>query len=118
MILKKMKQSNQDMMVNGANPSNIWGQMMDYLGRLSKSMNKTYIQRTRANKPITWTELDNINKKLHHDLDIIVAGDKNVTDNTAPQYETIENRENLTESHLQRIITETVKKAIKKTIIQ
>lgn len=112
-----MEQSNQNTMVNGANPSIIWGQLMDYLGRLSKTMNKTYVQRTRANKPITWAELDNINKRLHNDLDIIM-GDKNVTDNTTPQYETKEKSKNLTESRLQRIITETVKNAINETIIR
>ena len=68
----------QTEVVNGVNPTMLYAQYMDYLLTLCKVMKKTYTSRTRDNKPITWTELDELNNKLHNDLDIIMCGHKNV----------------------------------------
>ena len=51
----------------------LWANIASYLGNLSKSMNKTYVQRRRKGGEITWAELDEVNKNLHHQLDIIIA---------------------------------------------
>lgn len=68
-----MEQNNQSMMIESANPSMLWANIASYLGNLSKSMNKTYVQRRRKGEEITWAELDEVNKNLHHQLDIIIA---------------------------------------------
>ena len=68
-----MEQNNQSMMIESANPSMLWANIASYLGNLSKSMNKTYVQRRRKGGEIIWAELDEVNKNLHHQLDIIIA---------------------------------------------
>ena len=112
-----MEQNNQSMMIESANPSMLWANIASYLGNLSKSMNKTYVQRRRKGGEITWAELDEVNKNLHHQLDIIISGDRNVTDNTAPKYESVR-RSNmkLTESDIHRIIKESVKRVLNEAL--
>lgn len=59
----------QTEVANEANPTMLYAQYMDYLLTICKVMKKTYTSRTRDNKPITWAELDELNNKLHSDLD-------------------------------------------------
>ena len=74
-----MDGNNQSMIVNGANPDMLWLQHIDYsLATQSKIMKKEYSRRKRANKPFTWNDLDVTNKKIHHDLDVVMSGVENV----------------------------------------
>ena len=68
-----MEANNQSMMVEGANPDMLWIQHIDYLTTQSKIMKKEYIRRKRVNKPFTWNDLDVMNKKIHHDLDVVMS---------------------------------------------
>ena len=68
-----MENANQNIMIEGANASMLWVNIASYLGNLSKSMNKTYAQRQRKGMPITLAELDEVNKNLHHQLDVIIS---------------------------------------------
>lgn len=112
-----MEQNNQSMMIEYANPTILWLNIASYLGNLSKLMNKKYTQKRRKSEEITWAELDEVNKNLHHQLDVIISGDKNVTDNTAPKYESIR-RSNmgrtirLNESELKRMIDESIRRVL------
>ena len=49
----------------------IWTQYMDLLSEYAKYMKSIYTKRMRANKPITWFELDKMNKEIHGKLDKI-----------------------------------------------
>lgn len=55
---------------------------MDYLYKTALNMRKIYRQRVNKGKQIIDAELDDINKRVHHSLDVIVANSSNVTDNT------------------------------------
>lgn len=107
-----MEYNNQSMMVDGANPSMLWGNIADYLQRLSKSMSKTLNKRQRAGNDITWVELDNMNKELHHQLDVIIAGHKNIEENRNMNKKPIR----LTEADLHRIVRESVNKVLKESV--
>ena len=56
-----MNNKSDEMIVNGANPSIIWTQYMDLLSEYAKYMKSIYTKRMRANKPITWNDLDVLN---------------------------------------------------------
>ena len=111
-----MDTNNQSVIIDGANPSMLWYNIADYIDNLSKYMVKTYKQRQRSNKQITWGELDKVNQDLHNQLDIIISGDRNV--------KTIsENREmnkkqviRLTENQLHQIVKDSVKKVLKESL--
>lgn len=72
-----MDENNQSMMVESANPDMLWLQNIDYLATQSKMMKKEYIRRKLANKPFTWNDLNDMNKKIHSDLDVIMSGIEN-----------------------------------------
>lgn len=112
-----MEQNTQSFMIEGANPSMVWCNIADYIGMLSKSMMKTYKQRQRTNKQITWDELDELNDKLRSDLDIIICGHKNVQNENKQR--TNENRTmakkqviRLNENQLRKIVKESVKRVL------
>ena len=107
-----MDANNQSMMVEGANPDMLWIQHIDYLATQSKIMKKEYIRRKRANKPFTWNDLDVMNKKIHHDLDVVMSGVENVQEN---KQNTNMNKKliRLTESDLHKIVKESVKRVLK-----
>ena len=109
-----MDANNQSMMVEGANPDMLWIQHIDYLATQSKIMKKEYIRRKRANKPFTWNDLDVMNKKIHHDLDVVMSGVENVQEN---KQNTNMNKKliRLTESDLHKIVKESVGKILKET---
>ncbi len=106
-----MDGNNQSMMVNGANPDMLWLQHIDYLATQSKIMKKEYSRRKRANKPFTWNDLDVMNKKIHHDLDVVMSGVENVQEN---KQNTNMNKKliRLTESDLHRIVKESVNRVL------
>lgn len=68
--------NNQSTMVEGVNPDTVWAQIMDNLATRAKFMNNEYKRRIQRNQPFTWNDLNEINKIIHHDLDIIVSGNK------------------------------------------
>ncbi len=107
-----MDTNNQSVMVEGANPDMLWMQHIDYLATQSKIMKKEYIRRKRANKPFTWNDLDVMNKKIHHDLDVVMSGVENVQEN---KQNTNMNKKliRLNESDLHRIVKESVKRVLK-----
>ena len=74
-----MAYENQEI-VNGANPSIIWTQYMDFLSTYARQMKSTYIKRMRENSPFSWTELDIMNQELHHKLDVLMTWNENVQD--------------------------------------
>jgi hypothetical protein len=106
-----MDANNQSMMVEGANPDMLWMQHIDYLATQSKIMKKEYIRRKRANKPFTWNDLDVMNKKIHHDLDVVMSCVENVQEN---KQNTNMNKKliRLTESDLHRIVKESVNRIL------
>lgn len=63
--------NNNEIIINGANPSIIWTQYMDFLSEYGKYMKSTYTKRMRANKPLTWEELDMVNQKIRQQLDFL-----------------------------------------------
>ena len=109
-----MDANNQSVMVEGANPDMLWMQHIDYLATQSNIMKKEYIRRKRANKPFTWNDLDVMNKKIHHDLDVVMSGVENVQENK--QYNNMNKKLiRLTESDLHRIVKESVNRVIKES---
>ena len=104
-----MENINHDEVINGANPTFIWCQLIDYFARTAKYMRHIYRDRNQANKPITWVDLDNVNEKIRKDLDVIYAGTTNVSD-SAPITNENKTRNDmkrtirLTESDLNRIV--------------
>ena len=110
-----MDANNQSMMVEGANPDMLWMQHIDYLATQSKIMKKEYIRRKRANKPFTWNDLDVMNKKIHHDLDVVMSGVENVQEN---KQNTNMNKKliRLTENDLHRIVKESVNKILREAV--
>lgn len=113
-----MENINHDEVINGANPTFIWCQLIDYFARTAKYMRHIYRDRDQANKPITWVDLDNVNEKIRKDLDVIYAGTTNVSD-SAPITNENKTRNDmkrtirLTESDLHRVIRGSVKKVLK-----
>ena len=106
-----MDANNQSMMVEGANPDMLWAQYMDYLSTQSKIMRKEYIRRKRANKPFTWNDLDVMNEKIHHDLDVVMSGVENVQENK--QNKNMNKKLiRLTESDIHKIVKESVNKIL------
>lgn len=71
--------------VNGANPSIIWSQYMDFLAEYGKSMKATYTKRMRGNSPITWSELDAVNKQIHDKLDYLMTWSEKFNQNNSTQ---------------------------------
>ena len=110
-----MNTNNQSMMVEGANPDMLWLQHIDYLATQSKIMKKEYSRRKRANKPFTWNDLDVMNKKIHHDLDVVMSGVENVQEN---KQNTNMNKKliRLTENDLHRIVKESVNKILREAV--
>lgn len=109
-----MRENEQNMMINGANADMLYANVATYLLNLSKSMIQNHNKRQRSGKPITWSELDYANKELHHQLDVIISGDMNVTDSTAPKFESVNrHKKKLTESQLHKVIKESVKKVLR-----
>ena len=64
--------------VNGADPSIIWSQYMDFLATYGKQMKATYTKRMREDNPFTWTELDVMNKDIHDKLDKLMTWSDNL----------------------------------------
>lgn len=108
-----MEKDNQNMMADGANADMLYANVASYLTLLANKMTKKHRQRSLAGKPITWAELDYVNRELQHDLDVIIAGNKNVTENTAPKYESLKrSKVRLSESDLHRMIRQCVNEAL------
>lgn len=101
------------MVVDGANPEMLWYNIADYIGDLSKSMIKTYNQRKRNNKAITWGELDRANRDLHNQLDIIISGDRNVIATNENKKMNKKQVTRINENQLRQIVTESVKIILK-----
>lgn len=113
--------------VNGANPSIIWTQYMDFLSEFGRQMKSTYTKRMRANQPITWSELDAMNKQIHNKLDYLMTWSEKFNQNgntpqqqnntqVQPTTESVRRNTNkirLSESQLHRVIKESVKKVLK-----
>lgn len=109
-----MNTANTDsMVVDGANPEMLWYNIADYIGDLSKSMIKTYNQRKRNNKAITWGELDRANRDLHNQLDIIISGDRNVIATNENKKMNKKQTVRFNESQLRRIVAESVMQVLK-----
>ena len=107
-----MDTSKQNMLIDGANPSMLWYNIAEYIGNLSKSMVKTYNQRQRSNKPITWGELDKVNQDLHHQLDIIITGDRNVKTISEERKMNKKQTIRLNEADFHRIVKQAVKNVL------
>ena len=94
--------------IDGANPSIIWTQYMDFLSTYGAQMKRAYAKRMRENNPFTWSELDVMNKELHDKLDYLMTWkDDMKTENRN------KNVVRLTESKLKQIVAESVKKVLK-----
>lgn len=115
--------------VNGENPSIIWTQYMDFLSEFGRQMKSTYTKRMRANQPITWSELDVINKQIHDKLDYLMTWSEkfNQNNNTTqqqnnpqvqPTTESVKrhtNKVRLSESQLHNIVKESIRKIIRES---
>ena len=91
--------------VNGANPSIIWTQYMDFLSAYARQMKTQYTKRMRENNPFTWSDLDYMNKTIHEKLDELMTW-KKVTESMNKKLI------RLTESDLHRIVRESVNKVL------
>lgn len=104
-----MDNKSSEMIVNGANPSIIWTQYMDFLSEYGKYMKSIYTKRMRANKPITWNDLDVINKQIHDKLDYKMTWDEKfnqtgVTESIHKKHKVVR----LSEAELRNIIKKTI----------
>ena len=104
-----MDENFNNSMINGANADMIYVNIADYLSILSKNMFKKHNKLQRAGKQISWEELDEVNKDLHHQLDVIVAGTEIVSENAMKQRERIV----ISESQLKSLIVDSVNKYLK-----
>lgn len=102
-------EDNNSEIINGANPSVIWSQYMDFLYTYGKQMKSQYTKRMRENNPFTWTELDIMNKDIHEKLDKLMTWSENVDNSIKESKNTIK----LNESRLRSIIAESVCKVLK-----
>lgn len=87
--------------INGANPSIIWTQYMDFLSVYARQMKSQYTKRMRENNPFTWTDLDIMNKNIHDKLDTLMSWNNNV--------QTESKKIRINEATFKRIIAESVK---------
>lgn len=71
-------ETQSDEIVDGANPSIIWIQYMDFLAEYGKFMKTMYTKKMRDNSPITWSELNNANKQIHDKLDYLMTWTKSM----------------------------------------
>ena len=113
-----MDTNNQSMLIDGANPSMLWYNIAEYISNLSKSMVKTYNQRQRSNKPITWGELDKVNQDLHNQLDIIISGDRNVKTISENIKMNKKQTIRLNESQFNNLVKKVVKESVKKVLFE
>src|SRR5574344_1397366 len=104
-----MEQNNNANIVNGANPSIIWTQYMDYLATKGRQMKVEYTKRMRENNPITWNDLDIVNKEIHDKLDYLMTWE----DKSKNESLNKSNKLRLTESQLHRVIKESVNKVLR-----
>lgn len=58
------------------NPNMVWAQYMDYLSTKSKIMEKEYGKRLSLNQNFSSDDVYNMNRNVHHDLDLITTGKK------------------------------------------
>lgn len=96
--------------VNGANPSIIWSQYMDFLATYGKQMKATYTKRMRENNPFTWAELDVMNKDIHDKLDKLMTWSDNLEVESKKLL-----KQRITESKLKKIIAESMRKVLNET---
>ena len=107
-----MDNKNSEMIVNGANPSIIWTQYMDLLSEYGKYMKSIYTKRMRANKPITWNDLDVINKKIHDQLDYKMTRNEKFNQSEVTESIQRKNKVRLTESQLHNVIRKCINEAL------
>lgn len=95
---------------NNTQPTEIWGRYMDYLYNTAIRMRKIYREKINKGEQITDAELDDINKRVHQSLDIIVAKDNNANNDLQSQNESKQNKQliRLTESDLRNIVKESI----------
>lgn len=112
-------ETQSDKIVNGANPSIIWSQYMDFLAAYGKTMKTMYTKKMRANSPITWSELDNANKHIHDQLDYLMTWSEkfnpqnNTLQNIQVEQKVYNGKVRLSESQLHRVIKESVKRVLR-----
>lgn len=103
--------------VNGANPSILWTQYMDFLSSYAKQMKSIYTKHIRQNQPISWSELDEVNDFVHKQLDYIITWSEKFKPeiNKDEIYETnfTKQRIRLTESQLNRVIRRCINEALR-----
>lgn len=88
--------NNNEIIINGANPSIIWTQYMDFLSEYGKYMKSTYTKRMRANKPLTWEELDMVNQKIRQQLDFLMSWDEKFKNDQIMMDQTLMSQRNRT----------------------
>ncbi|MGM9769040.1 MAG: hypothetical protein ACI3Z0_11405 [Candidatus Cryptobacteroides sp.] len=93
--------------VNGANPSIIWSQHMDFLATYGKQMKATYTKRMRENNPFTCAELDVMNKYIHDKLDKLMTWSDNLEVESKKLL-----KQRITESKLKKSIGKSIRKVL------
>ena len=58
------------------NPNMVWVQYMDYLSTKSKIMKKEYEKRVTLNQIFSWDDVRNMDRNIHHNLNLIITGKK------------------------------------------
>lgn len=56
---------------NYSKPTILWAEYMDFLLAYGKRMKSIYTKKARANKPITWNELDIIKEEIENGLSLL-----------------------------------------------
>ena len=98
--------NNNTEMINGANPSMIWSQYMDFLTTFGRNMKATYVKRLRENNPFTWKDLDKVNDNIHNKLDYLMTWSEKFKSNSDNSVNT------LTESKLRQLIAEKIRRIL------
>ena len=106
-----MEDNNREI-INGADPSIIWSQYMDFLYTYGKQMRAQYTKRMRENNPFTWAELDAMNKDIHDKLDKLMTWSDNVDNSIKESKNMKKNVVKINENTLRQIVAESVKKVL------
>lgn len=107
--------------VNGANPSILWTQYMDFLSLYAKQMKSIYTKHIRHNQPISWSELDEVNDFVHKQLDYIITWSEKfkpeINQDEINETNFMKQKIRLTESQLNRVIRRCINNIINEDFI-
>lgn len=104
---------NDSITIDGTNPNTLWARFAWFFITQGKNMQQIYKKRMNSNNPITWGELDDMNKTVHETLDKLMAESEIVYENKIMKKN--KNVMRLTEAQLHQVIKESVEKILRES---